>query len=802
MAVNAPSLIIFALTWEVNGGSVIMVNKVLFVARVLVTISAASILWLAAPTTANAQSTGCIPANYSDGWYIGCNSELTWNYSIGQIKAPAAWNRGYTGRGTVTAVFDSGIDAGDNQFIGRIAGPGFDATIGTVGVSTDDMWHGTFVSGIIAANRDGTGMVGVAYGTQLLPIRIVNPDGSITLTDGELATGINYATNAIQHIYSSSGPKAFVFNNSWNSSTSINQLSASFLSSYMPQTLNAYRAAVQAGAIIVFAAGNNGASQPGFYAALPADFSYLKPGWVAAVATDSTGRIASYSDRCGAAAAWCIAAPGTNIISVYNRGYGQASGTSFAAPQVSGAVDVLIQEYPYLTNAQILQILFQSATKTGIYSNTTVYGQGLLNLDAATQAIGPLSIPKGTTVSGSSSSITRSSIFTGSAFGGRFSSALANQQMLVLDSFNRGYSVSMSDVVHGGGSTFFDAFRTLNSFGGRDLEVVQDGSTTVRYAFAVQQQSGGAESRLIPGKFYITSQLDSRHSFNLGYNMSPALAFGIYGQNVVGHADLLMTDAAAIPYLDFSDKAYSVAYSSEIAGLGRLKMGAFAGQAKSSPYEAASYFDPTHDPNTSGVYGTVAELDVPVGDGAKLGFDGGVVVEQGTLLGSMANGVLAFGANTPTYFGGLTGTAKLGDTYSVFGSVQLGLTMPSGNASTLIQNATSIKTQSFSLGVAKDEVFGKQDQAGFVFSQPLRAVSGSADLSVPIARDYFGNITYTSTSASLAADGRELDLQGFYKTPIADGATFNLGAMLRLQPDNVRSAAPEGVAMAQFRMKF
>ena len=44
--------------------------------------------------------------------------------------------------------------------------------------------------------------------------------------------------------------------------------------------------------------------------------------------------------------------------------------------------------------------------------------------------------------------------------------------------------------------------------------------------------------------------------------------------------------------------------------------------------------------------------------------------------------------------------------------------------------------------------------------------------------------------------------QGFYKTPVAEGASINLGAMLRLQPDNVRSAPAVGVAMAQFRMKF
>src|SRR5262249_33618293 len=151
-------------------------------------------------------------------------------------------------------------------------------------------------SGIIAADRDGIGMVGVAYDAKLLPIRIVNPDGSITLSDTKLAAGINYAV--------ANGAK--VFNNSWNSSTNILQLSTAPISAFMPATLNAYRAAVKAGAIIVSAAGNDSAAQPGFYAALPADFPALKSGWLAVVATGPTGAIASYSDRCGAAAAWCL----------------------------------------------------------------------------------------------------------------------------------------------------------------------------------------------------------------------------------------------------------------------------------------------------------------------------------------------------------------------------------------------------------------------------------------------------------------------------------------------------------------
>jgi hypothetical protein len=57
-------------------------------------------------------------------------------------------------------------------------------------------------------------------------------------------------------------------------------------------------------------------------------------------------------------------------------------------------------------------------------------------------------------------------------------------------------------------------------------------------------------------------------------------------------------------------------------------------------------------------------------------------------------------------------------------------------------------------------------------------------------------------TAPLAADGRELYPQGFYRIPVSGSASIYLGAMLRLPRDNMRSAAPDGVVMAQFKAKF
>jgi hypothetical protein len=87
-------------------------------------------------------------------------------------------------------------------------------------------------------------------------------------------------------------------------------------------------------------------------------------------------------------------------------------------------------------------------------------------------------------------------------------------------------------------------------------------------------------------------------------------------------------------------------------------------------------------------------------------------------------------------------------------------------------------------------------------SQPLRVVSGTAHLVVPQAVDFDGATLYRAVDAPLKADGQELDIQGFYGFPIAQGEKVDFGAMVRLEPDNVAGAAPDGVMMSRYRLAF
>jgi subtilase-type serine protease len=128
------------------------------------------------------------------------------------------------------------------------------------------------------------------------------------------------------------------------------------------------------------------------------DFSDLEGTLIAAVAVGQDKTIASYSNRCGAAWRWCIAAPGGDApadgrsweqsgiyTTTRDGGYSATgvAGTSFAAPMVAGSAAILRQAYPYMTARQIIEVLLTSADRTGHLADRAVYGRGLLDLGRA-----------------------------------------------------------------------------------------------------------------------------------------------------------------------------------------------------------------------------------------------------------------------------------------------------------------------------------------------------------------------------------------------------------------------------------
>ena len=174
-----------------------------------------------------------------------------------------------------------------------------------------------------------------------------------------------------------------------------------FYNDNFPGIVNAWaQQGVSEKTIMVWAAGNENskvnAHSPSLDSGAVRFIPELRGHWVTVVATDRSGTIADFSNRCGIAAEWCIAAPGERVlVGSYDPSgagtsfYKEVNGTSFAAPMVSGGLAVMKQLFRgQLSNTALVSRLFQTARKSGIHANQAVYGQGLMDLGAATNPWG------------------------------------------------------------------------------------------------------------------------------------------------------------------------------------------------------------------------------------------------------------------------------------------------------------------------------------------------------------------------------------------------------------------------------
>lgn len=274
------------------------------------------------------------------------------NWGADLVKAPAAWAQGYTGRGVVIAVLDTGVDythpdLKDNIWTnpGEIPGNGIDND-GNGYIDDTQGWnfgdnsnnvidvngHGTHVAGIISGGNNGFGVTGIAYDAKIMPVKVLSDQGSGSSTS--VANGIYYAVN--------------------NGANVINlSLGGNFPNSTIE---NAIQYASSKGAVVVMAAGNNGYPFTGYPA------SYAKDWGFAVGAVDKNNNLANFSNRAGMDAFPYVTAPGVGIYStVPGNQYATYNGTSMATPHVAGVVALMLSANPNLTDAEIRQIIIETA---------------------------------------------------------------------------------------------------------------------------------------------------------------------------------------------------------------------------------------------------------------------------------------------------------------------------------------------------------------------------------------------------------------------------------------------------------
>ncbi len=314
------------------------------------------------------------------------------------INAAAAYEKGFTGKGVTLGIVDTGVRTSHREFAGKSITQLFTA-------SYVEDWlaysHGSHVAGIMAANRDGRegpNMQGVAFDAALVSAGWGQWDAA--------------EVRAALQVFHGSGVR--VINNSWGRLDSVYedcQAGTASLRQYAsvmsPSSLSAelYRMARTDDVTMVLSAGNNGSLGPSTSASMRTWLPELT-NWISVMALDSwqvrqdaSGRktlapaaLPYFTNLAFGAEDYSILAPGMSVYSVaatVTRGYMRNSGTSQAAPHVSGALGLVQQAYPWMSGRNLTDTVLSTADRSFAHANyhiaLDVYQQ---SMPASTQRLG------------------------------------------------------------------------------------------------------------------------------------------------------------------------------------------------------------------------------------------------------------------------------------------------------------------------------------------------------------------------------------------------------------------------------
>ena len=385
------------------------------------------------------------------------------------------------GQGVTIGFIDSGIHVNHRDFTQENEGKRvLTGAAGEDGISRD---HGTAVVSAAAGRTSG-----IAWGAN---IRMISGQGTDANSNSDL---ISLTTELVQRALShdleilnlSLAPAYETYwslSEDWTENDVRNDLGQGLISTFA-QHNSADKT------ILVWSAGNSNcdhdhphpecrpgmdkefsAHSPSLYAGAMAFIPELQGHSLAVVATrKDDGRIAGFSNACGIAAEWCIAAPGEQVrVAVYDpktpsrESYTTVSGTSFAAPFVSGGLAVMKQLFRgQLSNTELVGRLLATADRTDYssqgganYSDRDTYGQGFMDIGAATHPWGiPAFMRTQGATAGKGAPVTSSVITAGLAMGDSLNQALAKEEIAAFDSLGAPFWYEAGDfAVPSGGAT-------------------------------------------------------------------------------------------------------------------------------------------------------------------------------------------------------------------------------------------------------------------------------------------------------------------------------------------------------------
>jgi len=735
--------------------------------------------------------------------------EYSRHWGLETINASSAYARGATGNNVLIGITDSGLDDTHAEIVGANLSPNSDLEYDSYIPNTSQKRHGTMVASIAAGSLDknrNTPMHGVGFDADILfvaiqlaepdedydPIDLGNTDSSGNVTNADDVaqdfSGIDGFFSSLFDFYDFY--KADIVNNSYGFSGNIIDYTEAQVRNAFPNTILSMS---QEGTsdynktIYVWAAGNAGGydeadnSSPELLAGMSHFIEEIQGHSIAVVSIDEDGEISDFSNRCGVAMDFCIAAPGGSVTVAYptsmddagiyedeinnpnscvqdNSCYALAGGTSFAAPFVTGGLAAISSYFDgQLGSTEIVSRLFSTANKNGVYANSEIYGQGLMDLAAATSPVGQTSAMMSYSLSGPmvSASLTSLQMIT-PAFGDAIARGVSNHSVIFFDELQAPFRNSLNNLVA-------DYRNQINPIIGFDE--MHNFSRSMSHTDSEFFEVGHANFQNISNELVTPSHLlesqANKNQYFAYFNESKKtfVSQGINGSWALGiFKDTYLRNNSALrskfnnPWLNYTASGASFGSIKELNNAFNLAYTISAGRNKFSPNE-------TFLEKNSSLLGLI-ELQ----SNSKLpSLQLGILQENDSNSGLAGSGALSGTKNQITKFVGLSSVKNLLGG-KIFGSIHWGQSSDISHNIGMLKSIKEVKSSSFGFGYIQTSIFNERDQLTISIDQPLRVETGKLNLDVPVYRTKQKDVIFHSISFGLRPSGREINSKINYST--------------------------------------
>jgi subtilisin family serine protease len=672
------------------------------------------------------------------------------------------------GNGVVLGMADTGLDITHSALRGQML-VGWDATTGTADV-TDLNGHGTHVGALMAGTlANGAALGGLAPGAKLAVAKVFSDSGTTSSTAVE--SGINWLVDVV---------KAPIVNLSLGASS--------------PVLVDAMRNAAAKGTLMVVAAGNDGAADPGWPA------RYASREWamgriIVVGALDTDGTLAPYSNRAGTTAAYYVVAPGTQVVSAYpGELYAYMSGTSMATPIVSGQAALIKSAWPYLSAERIAQVIFRTATDLGAPGVDAVYGWGIVNVARSLGPVGALIVAVDgkppVDINASATATSRAPVTMGTTGGGatvrsqafdelgrnftvKAGAALAPSTPLTLESVfgptDRMLSAASATIARGVKMTAVTDAPRLESLGSAYDPYHAPYPTMRAMTLTLAQETPEGTNLLAAG------------TGGLGYTAFsvPASDIGLHLQGA--------EFALASPLLKLAGNHNFVAYGHALGDGWLLRAG---GVSSFTPALAEQ--------------GSLGLIEVVKQGGDYLLSLDYSALSQPTVLGA-TQPLLGFAQASRTQALSVTAARRLAWDFAVAGAFHVAQTdgLHAGGAGSLFEGSTATRATGFGVAAVWSALASDDDRFSVTLSSPLRADSGTLRYSVISAVDpQTGIPTSGVQDVPARPNGREKLAELRYTRPLKGRSAIAFSLAGRFEPDHNADARTQSMVAVRYTAAF